>query len=733
MIKKKSKKKGNKLSSKQLQREILKLFKRNPKKQFNPKQVAKKLKVANNKDSFEYAMQQLAEEGHIVTIADYKYKLKGRAVGPRSVRSVHEGIVDMTRTGSAYVVCDDLENDVHVAAKLTHSALHGDKVQIKVWTPRGRRRAEGEVIKVLERAKESFIGTYWIQKKYGVVVPDSNTPLNIIVDFDDAMDANDGEKVVVKVDKWATGRHKDPLGKITTVLGASGSNEIEMKAILINNGFNLTFPDEVLAESNSLSTKISRDEIAKRRDMREVLTFTIDPDTAKDFDDALSLEYLKKGEFEIGVHIADVSHYVQQGSPLDKEAYSRSTSVYLVDRVLPMLPEKLSNELCSLRPEEDKLTFSAIFRFNKDNQIVDRWFGKTIIHSDRRFTYEEAQQTLESGEGDFAAELKQLNKIAYKLRKRRFKKGAINFETEEVKFRLDENGAPVEVYIKDRKDAHLLVEDFMLLANREVATYIVKKDTHHEIPFVYRIHDEPNPDKVEELARFAKEMGFEMNISSPKEIAKSYNKLVKAKEQNPIFKLLEPIAIRTMAKAIYSTENIGHYGLGFDYYTHFTSPIRRYSDVLAHRILEKNLDNGNSVRLNQAFLEEQCDHISKQERRAMDAERESVKYKQVEFMEKHVGSVFPGFISGFNDRGIFVELQGNRCEGMVSFETLNEPFEVSNSRLSVKGIRSEHEYRMGESVLVQILDTDLSRRRIDMKLVIEAEEADWSTVDSSTK
>lgn len=713
--KSKSNTQGNKLTSHQLKKEIFKFLRRQPKKRFNPKQVGKKLKVANNKDSIQYALDRLVEDGKVIALEDYKYQVKRRSFDAGQ-RSTHEGEVDMTQAGSAFIICADLETDVHVAAKHLNSALDGDRVRISVWKPRGRRRPEGEVLAVLERAKEHFLGTYYHNAKFGVVLPDGNTPIEVMVEPEFNKGAKDGEKVVVQVTDWSTSGRRRPAGKITSVLGAAGTNEIEMKGILINKGFQLEFPDLVIAESEKLDTIISEEEIGKRWDMREISTFTIDPDTAKDFDDALSIRYLEKGECEIGVHIADVTHYVQADKRLDKEAFDRSTSVYLVDRVLPMLPEKLSNELCSLRPNEDKLTFSAVFVFDKNDKIIKRWFGKTVIHSDRRFTYEEAQQVLESGEGDFVSELKQLNRLAKKLRKSRFKKGAINFETDEVKFRLDEEGVPIDVYIKERKEAHMLIEDFMLLANREVATFISQKGKDQEIPFVYRIHDEPDPAKVEELAAFAKEMGFEMNTSSPEEVARSYNRLIEKAREDRGLKLLEPIAIRTMSKAIYSTDNIGHYGLSFDYYTHFTSPIRRYSDVLVHRLLEKNLGNGQFFRTDKVVLEEQCQHISQQERKAMEAERESVKYKQVEFIKNHVGETFEGYISGIMDRGLFVELQGNRCEGMVSFESMNEIFEVAESRLRVKGLDTGTVYRMGDMVKVRIIRADLATRRIDMEM-----------------
>ncbi len=712
---KNSRKKGKRLSAGQLKNEIAKLFKRSPRKRLNSKQIIKKLKITNNRDSVQDALNKLTEENKMSPVGDHKYRVNTEGVA-NTTASIHIGIVDMTRTGAAYVICEDLVDDVYVPSKNVNSALSGDKVEIKVYTPYGRRRAEGTITKVIERSTEYFIGTIHLSRKYGVVVPDKlNMPVDIYVELDDIKEAKDGDKVVVKIIKWPTRKNFSPMGKVTSVLGEAGSHDIEMKAILINNGFNLEFPEAVLEESEALPTNIPEEEIAKRRDMRDITTFTIDPDTAKDFDDALSIRYLDDGSCEVGIHIADVTHYVKAGTALDKEAYSRSTSVYLVDRVLPMLPEKLSNELCSLRPNEDKCTFSAVFTFDENDKITDRWFGKTMTHSNRRFAYEEAQEILENGTGEFADELKKLNYLAKVLRKQKFKNGAIAFESDEVKFQLDEEGAPIGVYTKERKEAHMLIEDFMLLANREVAIYISKKGKGHEIPFVYRVHDLPNADKVADLARFAKELGFEIKMDTPRQIADSYNELAKAAREDEALRILEPIAIRTMAKAAYTTDNIGHYGLAFDYYTHFTSPIRRYSDVLSHRILEKNLDE--ISRFKKDVLEEQCKHISAQERKAMTAERESIKYKQVEYIDKHIGEEFTGHISGIIDRGFFVELSENKCEGMVGFDTLDDAYEIDDSRLKVTGIRTKKVYKMGDSVKVRIVRTNISKRQIEMEIV----------------
>ncbi|HFA48830.1 MAG TPA: ribonuclease R [Bacteroidetes bacterium] len=712
----KQKNRTKKRTQSQLQKDIFYLLKRNPTKKFNPKQIAKKLQVKNSKDSVNDALDKLIKAGKARALGDYKFMLQKKS-RPTGGRGEATGTVDVTRTGTAYIECEGRETDVFVSANNLGTAMHGDLVKIKYWVPRGRRKPEGEVIKVLERASESFVGTLHLLRQHALVEPTRiDVNMDVFVDPDKLKGAENGDRVVVKITAWPKHPRGKAKGEITAVLGTEGS-DLEMNTILINAGFNLTHDEATIAEANAYPAEITESEIKKRRDFRGITTFTIDPEDAKDFDDAISIQFLENGNVELGVHIADVTHFVKPGSALDKEAYKRSTSVYLVDRVLPMLPERLSNELCSLRPHEDRLTFSAAFEFDKNNKVVNRWFGKAIIHSDRRFAYEGAQVILEGGEGEFSSELKLINKMAKDLRKKRFKHGAIDFDMEEVRFRLDEEGVPIEVYVKERKDAHMLIEEYMLLANREVATFINKKAKGQaEIPFIYRIHDTPNPEKVAELAKFAKELGFEMNISSPKAIGKSFNKLVEAAETDGALRLLQPLAIRTMAKAAYSAENIGHYGLGFDYYSHFTSPIRRYSDVLAHRILEKNLGSA-AWRTDKGELEEMCKHISAQERKAMDAERQSIKYKQVEFMEKHVGEVFDGYVSGIIDRGIFVELKANKCEGMVGFDTINEPFDIADGRLSATGKRSGQVLKMGDSVKVKILKTDLARRQIEMELV----------------
>jgi ribonuclease R len=741
----KSKKELNKIPVRELQQAILKLFKSNPGKNFSASLIIQILKVGNNRDSVKYALDQLETSGQLKAIGKVGFSktaseggivekqnniikaptLKhtdssrngGTFDGKRAValRGTHEGKVDMTKTGAAYIVCADLEDDVFVHSSKLNGALNGDTVRIEIHPAGGRRRrAEGEVVQVLTRSTDQFIGVISKKSKYAVVFPDNETVPEILVELEDIKEANEGDKVVVRITKWLSRANRRLSGIVTAVLGKPGTSDIEMKSILISSGFNIEFPEDVLAEAEKIKDNIAS-EVSKRRDFRGITTFTIDPHDAKDFDDALSYQILENGNTEIGVHIADVAHYILPDTALDKEAYLRSTSVYLVDRVCPMLPERLSNELCSLRPNEDKLTFSAVFEFDETHKIVNKWFGRTIIHSNRRYSYEEAQEILEQGEGDYADELMKLNLIAHSLRKKRFKDGAINFETEEVKFRLDEQGVPIEVYVKVRKDTNLLIEDFMLLANRSVAEYMAKKDSTAEVPYLYRIHDLPNMDKLQDFALFARELGIKMNLDTPEHIAKSLNELVKKAEKDETLKLLMPIAIRTMAKAVYSTDNIGHYGLAFEYYSHFTSPIRRYSDVLAHRILFENLKKIN--RFDKESLELRCKHISAQERKAADAERQSIKYKQVEFMKNHIGETFDGVISGMIERGVFIEVKGIMAEGMVGFDKMMESFELESNRLRARGNRTGKILKMGDAVRVKIIDADLEKRQIEMVLV----------------
>ncbi len=760
MTKKKSKG-DKKLTAKSLQIELLKFLLTQPKKQFAPRQLTGFLNIENNKDSVEYALNQLVIAGSVKLHKDGRYgvalerltvderaadkmpkvsaKKADKKAAPKQKSTskpekVIEGRVDMTRSGAAYIVTDSMESDVYVAPRYLNSALNGDIVRVLLFPTayRGRkqkeRKPEGEVLQVLKRSNEFFIGTLRKSRKYALLLPDNpNMPVDIYIPLEGCADAKDGEKVVVRVTDWQEGKGRVPIGNVTQTLGAVGGNDFEMKKILINAGFELIHSEAALDEANAIPERIPEQEIARRRDFRDILTMTIDPEDAKDFDDALSIRKLDDGRLEVGVHIADVTHYLKPDTTLDQEAYRRSTSVYLVDRVNPMLPEKLSNNLCSLVPYQDRLTFSAVFVFDAKEKVVSRWFGKTVIHSAKRFSYEEAQSILDGNPGEGTQQLriypqldwavKTLNRLAKNMRNERFQQGAIGFESEEVRFRLAEDGTPIEAYVKERKDAHLLIEDFMLLANKEVALYIDRQAAaEREIPFVYRVHDLPDMEKVAEFARFAAEMGHHMKVSTPKQIARSYNDLMSASKKDPRLKLLEPLAIRTMAKAVYTTNNIGHYGLGFSHYAHFTSPIRRYADVLVHRLLERNLD-GRVFRMEKAKLEEQCKHVSAQEKKAADAERESIKYKQAELLRRHLGEEFEGYVSGMIDRGFFVELPGSLAEGLVEFRYLDDTYTLEEGNLRARGRRYGKTIKMGDRVQVRVTAVDLAKRQIEMELV----------------
>lgn len=710
--------KGRKLGRNDLKKELMRYLLRHPDQVLTSRQLIKRLKIGNDKNHVVKALNELAKQGQVRSSND-GFSLGGSTAKVKQERKsekTYTGRVDMVRSGDAYIICDDLEEDVFVRADNLGTALNRDTVEI-VLRGRGRGRVKGRVVRVIKRATEQFIGTFYSFRNYGIVVPQSrNAPFDIIIDKEKDAGAEHGDTVVVQVTGWDTGKGRAPSGEVHHVLGAPGSSEIEMQSILLTNGFNVRFPEEVEEEAARLPKGLSEKDFEGRRDFSDVTTFTIDPATAKDFDDALSVRTLENGNVEVGVHIADVTHFVKPGTAIDDEAYRRSTSVYLVDRVAPMLPEELSNELCSLRPHETSLCFSAVFTFDSRHRIVDRWFGKTYIFSNHRFAYEEAQEVMDSGDGPYRDEIIQLREIARSLRKRKLENGALTFETDEVQFVLDDNGVPIEIYAKERKEAHMLIEDFMLLANREVAAFIGETRHGDRIPFVYRIHDHPDPDKIADLAMFARMLGFKMQIDTPLQIAKSFNALAEAAREDDALKILEPLAIRSMAKAEYNTENIGHYGLAFTFYTHFTSPIRRYSDVLVHRILFENIA-GRTQRRNEGELQDQCKHISTMERAAQASERESIKYKQTEYMTQFVGQEFDGHISGMIDRGIFVKLDQNHVEGLVSFGSMDEPFGIDESRMSATGLRTGEILRMGGLVRVKITDANLAKRQVDMALV----------------
>ena len=717
--------KPRQLKEPELLNQIEKLLSKNPKTRFTVTQISRKINVANPPEGIHRALDKLVGDKKVVKFSEdrYKWEIFTPERAQRSNRKsedtiLYTGTVDMTRSGAAYIIHTESVEDIYVHSKNLKGALHKDQVTVAVTESRSRRRPEGRIVSIEKRALARVIGHIKYFDKFAVVFPE-NTKIfpEVMVHLDQTLESKDEDRVVVEITEWGKGQNKSIWGKVISILENLTDHEMNMQSILLSNGFDPEFSEEVLSEAASLHGEITADEVAKRRDFRQVFTSTIDPLTAKDFDDALSYRILDNGHIEVGVHIADVTHYLKEDTALDKEAFRRSTSVYLVDRVCPMLPEELSNDLCSLNPHEDKYTFGAVFEFDDKYNIVKEWFGKTIIHSDRRFTYEEAQERIETKEGDFATEINALNDIALKLRDDRYKEGSISFESEEVQFILDENNLPVGMYVRERKDAHLLVEDFMLLANKKVASYIYHK-AKPEIPFVYRVHDLPNPDKLADFALFAAELGFKFKMDKPQQIADSFNKLAEASKENQQLKMLEPLAIRTMAKAEYTTNNIGHYGLGFEYYTHFTSPIRRYSDVLVHRTLFKNLEN-NIVREDKEAMEKKAKHISEMERKANDAERESVKYMQTVYISKFIGQVFDGIISGIIEKGIFVELLESKVEGLVTFDSLGEIYTVPTSRLKAKSRISGDEFSMGQTVKVRITAADPETKRTDMELVRE--------------
>lgn len=711
--------KPRQLKDADLRHQIEKLLLKNPDKSFDTLQISRKINVANPPESIRSALLKLIAENKVFsnTKDSYSSVRQGQHLKTKNKKDelVLSGVIDLTKSGDAYVICAESDDDIFVPYKHLKGAMHKDVVSVAVQTIKKNRRPEGKIVSIEKRALSHVVGQIHRYDHYALVVPPNSKMLpEVCVQHEDMLESNQGDRVVVEITSWSKAQNKSIWGKVVKVLNNLTDVETNMVEILYSFGFDTDFPKEVIADIAQVSVNIEAEEIKLRRDFRNKTTMTIDPATAKDFDDALSYAVLENGCIEIGVHIADVSHYVKEGSLLDKEALKRSTSVYLVDRVCPMLPEKLSNDLCSLNPQEDKLTFSAVFTFNDHFEISQEWFGKTIIHSDRRFTYEEAQERIETGAGDFALELQKLHQIAQNLRKRRFEEGSINFESDEVQFILDDQNLPIGTFIKERKDAHLLVEDFMLLANKQVAYYMAHK-SKPEIPFIYRVHDLPNPDKLADFALFAKELGFRFKIDSPDHIIESFNQLSIASKENPMLKLLEPLAIRTMAKAIYTTNNIGHYGLGFDYYTHFTSPIRRYSDVLVHRSLFKNLKQ--VWREDQELLEIKAKHISAQEKNASDAERESIKYFQTLYISKFVGQTFEGVISGMIEKGIFVELNETKVEGLVTFDSMGEIYTLQDNKLKAKSRISGQIWSMGQKVKVKIVSTDVTTRRTEMELI----------------
>jgi len=710
--KKKHDKKAKKgIRKKDLIKEILALFSANPSYTYNYKQIAKELNIKDDgpRMMITEVLYELKFSGALEEVYTGKFKLKAQV-------GYAFGTIEINNDGTANVTTEDNREIIIPEFRLNH-ALHGDRVQVLISHRIRRNLPEGEVVKVIERAKRNFVGTISLERNYAFLIPDNKQmPYDIFIAQKDLKKAKNGQKVIARITDWPANM-KNPNGEVIEVLGSPGVNEVEMHAILAEFELPYRFPEELNALASKISEEITTKDYNQRRDFRDIPTFTIDPVDAKDFDDALSFKVLPNGNYEVGVHIADVTHYVEPNSPIDVEALERATSVYLVDRCVPMLPERLSNFICSLRPNEEKLCFSAVFEVNDAADILNTWFGRTVIYSQRRFTYEEAQAVIETRKGDMLNEILKLHELAQNLRKKRFKSGAIGFERTEVKFDLDKTGKPLGVFFKENKESNQLIEEFMLLANKKVAELIGKvKDKERVKPFVYRIHDKPNTEKFDSFRSFITRFGYNIEGGGEKQISKSLNKLMEdvrgKKEQN----LIETLALRTMAKARYSTNNIGHYGLAFQHYTHFTSPIRRYPDMMVHRLLAHYLKHGAPE--NEEFLEKQCKHSSEMEVRASEAERASIKYKQVEYMSDKVGQVFSGVISGVTGFGIFVELVESKCEGLVPIRELDDDFyEFDEDNYCLVGKQTAKKFQLGDEVKIEVWRTNLAKKHLDFKLV----------------
>ncbi len=710
--------KGNsrKESQSSLQKLIVLFLARKPEKYYSSGVLSSKLHVKNSIDSIESALDSL-RKGNKITYKEGRYGVTHKQLSERGEgkKKLVQGAIDIISSGAAFVLVPGMPKDVYVPAKHLGGAMNRDVVQIEATESYRDRRPEGKVIKIIRRHRTSFAGIFQDQGRFGYVyVNEDPKHIEIRVLPHDFNGAESGDFVIVEITDFGSPGKLQLSGSITTVLGQKNQHDFEMNSILINNGFNIAFPDDVIAESEKLHDLISEQDIRERRDMRSIPTFTIDPEDAKDFDDALSYQVLENGEIEIGVHIADVTHFVRLGSRLDQEAYKRSTSVYLVDRVCPMLPERISNELCSLRPHEDKFCFSAIFTFDDQFKVKTEWFGKTLIHSDHRFSYEEAQEIVEQGTGLHAHTLIALNTIAKKLANRRFKNGSIDFDSEEVKFILDDDKRPVQIVKKERKDAHRLIEEFMLLANKRVARFVSHK-AEPEVPYVYRVHDLPDSDKLQELALLAREYNVKLNVSTPEKVKTSLNMIQTSELSEDVKKVLKSMAIRCMAKAAYSSDNIGHYGLGFTYYSHFTSPIRRYADVLAHRILFDNLKGVSRVA--KGDLEEKCKYISIKERDAIAAERESTRYKQVEYMQQYIGVEFEAVIRNIISKGMFAEIKDIQTDGMISFQKLPEPVTIHPSGIKATGEVTGTVWKIGDRISVKLTSADMISKQLEFSLV----------------